>query len=119
MRLPFMFCGALVALPLTACGQQTATGGDTPDLPPSEPTSLTCPSGYSDLMDARFDGSVYPTREGVVKHFLEMSDDTSAKYVISKDGKTAWILREDGTAQDRVWLLRRHNGFFFRKAESC
>lgn len=111
VRLAFMLCGALL---LTACGQRAA-----PSEPTSEPTALTCPGGYSDWMKSSLGASIYPTRESVVEHYLEMADEAPAEYVIAHDGKSAWILREDGTAREHIWLHRRGDGFIFGATEAC
>src|SRR4051794_33842402 len=101
-------CGllALVAC-LSACGNDTSTV-DTTTAPAAAPTTLTCPSDEGVSTDGGYlaelpDG--FDTREEAVEAFLADNDAFDDDYVISSDGKGAWVLRADGTAEARLTFL--------------
>jgi hypothetical protein len=97
--------------------------------PPTEsvqatPTSLTCrtnervgtPGGYwAHLPDG------YPTREKAVAAWLSSwlsSRHFGSDFAVTSDGKSAWILRADGTAMAKVHFLR-HSGYTVHGYEAC
>ena len=113
--------GALtVAACLAACGHHdgrpTPAAGST-----REPTDLTCPGGDAVGTDGGYlaelpDG--FDTREEAVESWLSQNHDFTGPYVISADGRGAWLVREDGTAKARLEFLR-HSGFTVHGYERC
>lgn len=111
---------------MTACGagNDTAATGSTGSLTPDPvPTALTCPHDSMVLTaGGLFTGSTpagYNTRRAAVDAWLAHAPPRfSRTYVISSNGRIAWLLRKDGTAETKLRFLR-HEGFLVHGYESC
>ena len=134
--------GLLVAaaLSLAACGQQApdpaaagtsagaeASGGGAGDSAQAsrvvrltgaaERPRMVCPSGERAMMIADFVAGAKgdPTpEEAIGLSVLEEGE----QLVISGSGAQAWIVRADGTARERIGLLRQR-GWLVSERESC
>ena len=115
---------ALLALVtcLTACGSDTsAVATSKTASPEAAPTDLTCPTvervqtdgGYLAELPDGFD-----TREEAVEAFLANNNAFDDDYALGPDGKSAWVLRADGTAEARLTFLR-HSGYTVHGYEAC
>src|SRR6476620_9835045 len=103
MRLTSAFGVLALLCCLAGCGDQTrAPHAAAKQSASSTPTTLTCPRGeyvWSEgglLAPPIADG--YATRQAAVQAWLAKAPPRfSRHYVISRDGKVAWLVREDGT----------------------
>lgn len=86
------------------------------------PTALTCAHGEVDFSGGLFAGSIpdgYRTRRAAVHAWLATAPRRfSREYVISSNGRAAWLIREDRTAETRLGFLH-HNGFAVYDYQSC
>jgi hypothetical protein len=109
---------------LAACGADRPTALESPS-PTADPipATLTCPDGefvWSEgglLAEPIPPG--HPTREAAVEAWLATAPPRfSRDYVIAADGKAAWLLRKNGTAETKLRFLH-HNGFTVHGYDSC
>lgn len=121
--------GALGGLVLMGC--VAACGGGTDTAAPVTaassttnrvPTGLTCTGLIVSTAGGLFAGSIpdgYKTREAAVDAWLAHAPRRySRDYVISSNGRVAWLLRKDGTAEAKLRFLR-HRGFAVHGYEAC
>src|SRR3954451_16180311 len=110
---------------LAAFGADKATALDESPSPTAAPipATLTCPDGefvWSEgglLAEPIPPG--HPTREAAVEAWLATAPPRfSRDYVIAADGKTAWLVRKNGTAETKLRFLH-HKGFTVHGYDSC
>lgn len=116
----------LVVALLGGCGgTSTATrvASTAPVNETSTPTALTCPSGEQvedpgGLVAKPPHG--YGTQEQAIEAWLRDNDwaGDAADFVLATNGKSAWIVREDGTATAHVQFVR-HDGFTVYGYQAC
>jgi len=129
--LQLVVLGAAAAL-LAACGtadgsappapaDKAASAKATETSPAAPPKDLTCPTDLRVATDGGLLAELpngYDTRAEAVEAFLAVDDQWGDDYVLAEGGESAWILREDGTAEARVSFLR-HQGFTVHGYQAC
>jgi hypothetical protein len=126
MRIHAALVTLALATVLCGCGEAVSLR-ESPPSPAAEPgpapTALTCPTGEMVTSDGGLfaaghlpDG--YATPERAVEVWLGDVQRFGDDYVLTRDGRGAWVLRPDGTAKARVSFLR-HSGYSVHGYQAC
>ena len=119
VRLQRISCCALFAACLGGCAQAGTIAAHDSAGPTPEPTALVCPSGEYTSTDPGYGApKPFATRQNAIESWLRLRPDVSREYVIDSDGRSAWFLRTDGTAEAHVLLLEQ-NGFLVDGFDVC